>query len=124
MTSNPRTFTDTRIAYGPLLFISGQVPVADDGAVPPDIAGQTALVFAKIAGHLAAHDLDWNAVVKVTYFLRDIGDLQAFREAALAALPAARPTASLVEVSALIDPRFLIEIEAVADLGARGDARP
>jgi 2-iminobutanoate/2-iminopropanoate deaminase len=57
--------------------------------------------------------------VKLTYFLRDINDLQPFRDVMLAELPAPRPAASLVEVSNLIDPRFRIEIEGVADLGAR-----
>lgn len=117
VTSTPRTFTDTRTAHGPLLFISGQVPMADDGTVPADISGQTLLVLDKIKAHLAAHDLDWNAVVKVTYFLRDINDLQPFREVVLANVPEPRPAASLVEVSNLIDPRFRIEIEAIADLG-------
>lgn len=117
VTSNPRTYSDTRTATGPLLFISGQVPVADDGTVPGDIAAQTRLVLRKIEAHLAAQRLDWDAVVKVTYFLRDIGDLRSFREAVLAELPEPRPAASLVEVSNLIDPRFRIEIEAIADLG-------
>lgn len=119
VTSNQRTYTDTRTANGPLLFISGQVPTADDGGVPADITGQTLLVLGKIETLLAAHDLDWSAVVKVTYFLRDINDLQTFRGVLLAKLPTPRPAASLVEVSNLIDPRFRIEIEATADLGAK-----
>ncbi len=119
VTSTPRTYSDTRAANGPLLFISGQVPIADDGTVPEDITGQTLLVLGKIEAHLAAHHLDWSAVVKVTYFLRYIDDLQPFRDAVLAELPAPRPAASLVEVSNLIDPRFRIEIEAIADLGAK-----
>jgi 2-iminobutanoate/2-iminopropanoate deaminase len=119
VTSTPRTYTDTRTAHGPLLFISGQVPIADDGTVPVDITGQTLLVLGKIEAHLAAHDLDWGAVVKVTYFLRDINDLQPFRDVVLAKLPVPRPAASLVEVSNLIDPRFRIEIEGIADLSAK-----
>lgn len=119
VTSTQRTYTDTRTANGPLLFISGQVPTADDGAVPADITGQTLLVLDKIENLLAAHDLDWSAVVKVTYFLRDINDLQPFRGVLLAKVPTPRPAASLVEVSNLIDPRFRIEIEATADLGAK-----
>jgi 2-iminobutanoate/2-iminopropanoate deaminase len=119
VTPTPRVYSDTRTANGPLLFISGQVPIADDGTVPADIAGQTLLVVGKIEAHLAAHGLDWGAVVKLTYFLRDINDLQPFRDVMLAELPAPRPAASLVEVSNLIDPRFRIEIEGVADLGAR-----
>jgi enamine deaminase RidA (YjgF/YER057c/UK114 family) len=122
VTSTPRTYSDTRTAHGPLLFISGQVPIEDDGTVPPDITGQTLLVLDKIEAHLAAHGLDWSAVVKVTYFLRHIDDLQRFREAVLAKVPAPRPAASLVEVGNLIDPRFRIEIEAIADLSAKASS--
>ncbi|WP_344482418.1 RidA family protein [Glycomyces endophyticus] len=118
MTQTPRTYSDTRTASGPLLFISGQIPLREDGTVPEDVTEQTGLVLAKIAAHLDTHGLDWAAVVKVTYFLRDIGDLRPFREAVLAAVPEPRPAASLVEVSNLVDARFRIEIEAIADLGA------
>jgi 2-iminobutanoate/2-iminopropanoate deaminase len=119
MTSNPRTYSDTRIAHGPILFISGQVPIADDGGVPADITAQCNLVLDKIEANLASHGLDWSAAVKLTYFLCDIADLQPFREVMLARLPEPRPAASLVEVGNLIDPRFRIEIEAIADLAAR-----
>jgi 2-iminobutanoate/2-iminopropanoate deaminase len=47
VTPTPRVYSDTRTANGPLLFISGQVPIADDGTVPADIAGQTLLVVGR-----------------------------------------------------------------------------
>jgi enamine deaminase RidA (YjgF/YER057c/UK114 family) len=53
----------------------------------------------------------------MTYFLTDLADLDGVRAALDRVLPHPRPTASLVEVSALIDPLFRIEIEAVAFRG-------
>ena len=53
----------------------------------------------------------------MTYFLTDIGELEQVRAALDAVLPQPRPTASLVEVSGLVDPRFRIEIEAIAYRG-------
>jgi 2-iminobutanoate/2-iminopropanoate deaminase len=117
MTELPRTFSPARVARGPLLFVSGQVPMDVEGRVPEGIVDQTRLVLANIEGQLAAHDAGWDAVVKVTYFLRDLADLAPFREVLLSVLPQPRPAASLVEVSGLIDARFRVEIEAVAELG-------
>ena len=55
-----------------------------------------------------------SSVAKVTYFLTDIADLPDLRTAVDALLPFPRPVASLVEVSALIDAKFRIEVEAIA----------
>jgi 2-iminobutanoate/2-iminopropanoate deaminase len=113
----PATFSMTRVAKGPLLFVSGQTPALPDGSVPEGAAVQTRVVLDKIEALLAEHEAGWPAVVKVTYFLRDIADLGAVRKVLLDVLPEPRPAASLVEISALIDPRFVVEIEAIADLG-------
>ena len=70
-------------------------------------AGQTALD--------TASDL-----VKLTVFLRDMGHLATYREARnrffATVSPPAAPAVTLVEVSKLYGPDFLIEIEAVAAL--------
>jgi 2-iminobutanoate/2-iminopropanoate deaminase len=106
----------TRIARGPLLFISGQTPMAQDGTVPDGAEAQTRLVLDRVHELLAEHGVGWEAVVKVTYYLRNIDDLADVRTVLLDVLPEPRPAASLVEVSGLVDPRFLVEIEAVAEL--------
>ena len=71
------------------------------------VAGQTALG--------TASDL-----VKLTVFLRDMGHLPTYREARnrffATVSPPAAPAVTLVEVSKLYGPDFLIEIEAVAAL--------
>ncbi|CRK55106.1 Endoribonuclease L-PSP [Alloactinosynnema sp. L-07] len=110
-------YSMARIATGPTLFVAGQVPSTEDGSVPENAAAQTELVLSKIATILADHGIDWPAVVKLTYYLCDISDLTAVREVLRATLPHPRPTATLVEIGALIDPRFRVEIDAIADLG-------
>jgi 2-iminobutanoate/2-iminopropanoate deaminase len=102
---------------GPFVFVAGQTPQRDSDDVPDDAGAQTIVAVDKIAALLADRQLHLTDVVKVTYFLTDIGDLQQVREALDAVLPQPRPAASLVEVSALIDPRFRIEIEAIAYRG-------
>jgi enamine deaminase RidA (YjgF/YER057c/UK114 family) len=56
--------------------------------------------------------------VKLTVFLYDMGHLQIYREARnrffATVTPPAAPAVTLIEVSKLYGPDFLIEIEAVA----------
>lgn len=96
------------------MFISGQLPIDVDGTVPSDATAQTRLALDNIETRLAEHGLDWRAVVKVTYFLRDINDLEAVRTVLREVLPQPRPAASLVEVSNLVNPHCKLEIEAIA----------
>jgi 2-iminobutanoate/2-iminopropanoate deaminase len=112
-----RVFTNARVVHGPTLHISGQTPATPSGEVPDGAEAQTRVVLDKIAAVLAEHQLGWPAVAKVTYYLRDLADLATVRAVLLDVLPEPRPAATLVEISGLIDDRFLIEIDAVADLG-------
>jgi enamine deaminase RidA (YjgF/YER057c/UK114 family) len=99
---------------GGFVFVSGQTPQDEAGDVPEETEAQVGIAVAKIESLLAQLDLDLSHVVKMTYFLTDIADLAGVRSALDRALPQPRPAATLVAVSALIDPRFRIEIEAVA----------
>jgi len=104
-------------AAGPLLFVAGQTPQRPSGEVPSDVRGQVEVVLGKIAALLAEHDAGLRDLVRVTYYLTDIGDLPEVRAALDAVLPVPRPTATLVEVRGLVDPRFRIEIDAIAYRG-------
>ena len=99
------------------MFVSGQTPLLPDGTVPDGVAQQADVVVEKIGSALDAVGLTLGSIAKVTYFLTDIADLPDLRAALDAVLPHPRPAASLVEVSALIDPRCRIEIEAIAVRG-------
>jgi hypothetical protein len=57
---------------------------------------------------------DLQDIVKVTVFIRDIGLYDRIHEVRRRYFEKPYPASSMVEVSALIDPRLLIEIEAVA----------
>ncbi|MFL1376129.1 RidA family protein [Nocardiopsis protaetiae] len=115
-----KPYSDALIADGPLLFISGQVPVGPEGEVAGDIGGQTRQVLDNIEEILARHGADLTHLVRLTYYLRHISDLEEFRSALLSRLPDGhRPTATLVEVSGLIDPTYHVEIDGVACLPRR-----
>ena len=109
-----RPFEHVREASGPFLFVAGQVPLEDDGSVSEDAGRQAEVVLDRIAGLLEEHGCGLADVVKVTYFLTDLDDLEAVRAVIRARLAPPRPAASLVQVVGLVDPRFRVEVEAVA----------
>ena len=106
-----------RVAQGPTLYVSGQTPALPDGSVPAGAEAQTRVVLDKIAAILTEHGLSWSSVIKLTYYLCDIGDLGALRAVLSEVLPEPKPAATLAVVKGLVDNRFLVEIDAVADLG-------
>jgi enamine deaminase RidA (YjgF/YER057c/UK114 family) len=114
-------YSHAAIASGPLVFISGQVPVLPDGTVvpPEDVEGQVEAVFANLGRALDAAGASWSQVVKLTYFVVDIADLAVVRAVRDRHVdPAALPASTLVQVSALVNPAFRVEIDAVAVTGA------
>jgi enamine deaminase RidA (YjgF/YER057c/UK114 family) len=103
-----------------IIFIAGQTALDRDGALvgKNDFAAQADQVFQNL--HVALRSVGCTAsnLVKLTVFLRDMGHLQVYREARNrffgTVTPPAAPAVTLVEVSKLYGPDFLIEIEAVA----------
>ena len=100
-----------------IIFVSGQVPLDEEGELvgPGDVEAQTRQVFENLTRALDAADATWSSVLKLTYFLRDVGQIGAVRAVRNEYLDAERPPAStLVEVSGLFRDDVLIEIDAVA----------
>ncbi len=103
-----------------LIFIAGQTALDRDGALigKDDFATQASQVFRNLAAALEAVDCNASHLVKMTVFLRDIGNLGAYRECRnrffATVTPPAAPAVTLVEVSNLYGNDFLIEIEGIA----------
>jgi reactive intermediate/imine deaminase len=107
------------VLAGDTLYISGIVPVDEHGAVVgADAAAQARQVFALMGRVLAAAGGTPGDVAKVTVYLLDIDDRPRINPIREAFFGAARPASTLVEVSRLAVPGALLEIEAVAHLGA------
>jgi enamine deaminase RidA (YjgF/YER057c/UK114 family) len=99
------------------LYISGQVGVARDGSLPSDLVGQATNCWNNIRANLAAAGMEMGDLVKITVFLTRESDVAAYREARDRILKAPFPASTLVVVSRLVRPEWLIEIEAVAAKG-------
>jgi 2-iminobutanoate/2-iminopropanoate deaminase len=106
-------------ADGPMLFVSGVVPVDEHGCLVggDDIVQQAHAVFRNLGAVLAAGGATFADVVKVSVFLTDVDDRPLINPVRREAFGAARPASTLVEVSRLAIPGAKIEVEAVAVLG-------
>jgi len=97
-----------------LLYISGEVGVARDGSVPPDIKGQAELVWKHILAVLAEAGMGVENLVKLNHYLTKAENIPAYGEVRTRFLGAARPASTMVVVTRLVDPSWLVEVEAVA----------
>jgi enamine deaminase RidA (YjgF/YER057c/UK114 family) len=103
------------VAAGDYVFVAGCTSVADDEFVHDgDAQAQTAQAIANIAGALAEFGLRLADVVRTRMFVTDISRWQEYGRAHGAAFGEAMPATSMIGVAALVDPRMLVEVEAVA----------
>jgi enamine deaminase RidA (YjgF/YER057c/UK114 family) len=107
------------VAVGNTCWVSGTTDAARDGRSqhPGDVAGQARATFSIIerALHEAGFALD--DVVRIRMFVTDMSRSAEVFDVVNELFTSIRPAASMVEVSALIDPSLLIEIEADAQRG-------
>lgn len=99
---------------GRRLVISGQIGMAPDGSVPDTAGAQMDQALANIGTILAAHGMAAANLVKMTVFLLSTADIGDWRQRRDSLLQGHQPASTLLVVSALADPRFLVEIEAEA----------
>ncbi|SDS07240.1 RidA family protein [Bradyrhizobium canariense] len=108
------------VSAGRMIFIAGQTALDRDGHLvgKNDFTAQAAQVFSNLTVALEASGCTPANLVKLTVFLTDMNNLAGYREARnrfLASVaPPAAPAVTLVEVSKLYGPDFMIEIEAIA----------
>ena len=99
---------------GQTFYISGQIGMTPDGTVAVSFALQAKQCWRNIVAILAADGLAASDLVKVTTFLTDMANAQTYARLRAPFLQGARPASTLIAVSALAMPEWLIEVEAVA----------
>ncbi len=103
------------VATGPLVLVGGTTSVTVDGVVlgqgPYD---QTLEILRKIEHELGRAGASLADVVSTRVYVTDIARSEDVGRAHGEVFGAIRPLMTMVEVSGLIDPRMLVEIEAVA----------
>jgi len=101
---------------GRTIYVSGQVSLDAEGNVvgEGDIGLQTETVLEHVKTVVEEAGGGMTDIVKVTVFITEMGLYDEIHEVRRRYFEEPYPASSMVEVSALIDPRLLIEIEAVA----------
>ena len=96
------------------LHVSGQVGVEKDGTLAVGPEAQMARAFANIEEILKAAEMTKQHLVKITVFLTRTEDVALYRQARDQFLEGHRCASTLLVISALAHPDWLVEIEAVA----------
>jgi enamine deaminase RidA (YjgF/YER057c/UK114 family) len=103
------------VAAGDFIFVSGCTSVRDGELVHEgDAVAQAAQAIANVAAALARLGAGLGDVVRTRMFVTDISRWEEFGRAHGAAFGEAMPATSMIQIAALVDPRMLIEVEAVA----------
>ncbi len=97
-----------------VLFIAGQTGISPDGKTREGIKAQSEQVWTNISNILASAGMGMENLVKITSFVTDAKNAEAFREVRGRFLAGARPTATFLIVQGLASPDLLVEVEAIA----------
>ncbi|WP_241194245.1 RidA family protein, partial [Streptomyces sp. SID10115] len=109
------------IRFGDLVFTSGQAPVDEHGRTvgAGDFDAQVRRALANLSTVLTHAGSGLDRLVKLTVFVTDIAHQTAFAPLRTEFYGDPRPAESFVQVAALADPEWLIEIEAVGSVEER-----
>ena len=102
------------------MVVSGTAPIWPDGSCPADPGLQAERCLEIIVAALAELGAAPADVVRTRMYIVDPADAPAVGRAHRAALGEGRPAATMVVVAGLLDPRWRVEIEAEAVIGAPG----
>ena len=106
------------VCAGPFVMVGGTTSVGDGGCIigttPYD---QAVEIFSRLIHELGRGGASVQDVVSCRAYVTDISRADQIARAFGEVFADAQPIFTMVEVSALIDPRMLVEIEAVAYVG-------
>jgi enamine deaminase RidA (YjgF/YER057c/UK114 family) len=118
---SPRLTQVVEVQGARMIYLSGQTAADASYRVhATDVHAQANLVYDNIEIALHSVGADWSNVVKTTTYLTDAAHIAALREVRLARFKAlaAPPANTLLIVSRLAEPEFLVEIDVIAAVPA------
>ncbi len=102
------------VRVGNIVCVSGTVGVAPDGSVPSAAYGQAKVALETIRRALEELGGGLGNVVRTRMFVTDIGSFAEVARAHAESFGDIRPATTMVEVRRLVDPVYVVEIEADA----------
>ncbi len=116
----PRIGISRAVRVDDRVLVSGTAPIWPDGSCDPDAGAQARRCFEIIVTALQELGATAGDVVRTRMFITDPADGDAVGAAHAEVFGEARPAATMVAVSAFLDPRWKVEIEAEALVGSAG----
>lgn len=105
------------VRVGSTVWVSGTAPILPGDADPPEGAYEQAVICLEIIGRaLVEAGASLDDVVRTRIYLTRASDIEAVGRAHAEAFATARPATTGI-VTELLDPRWLVEIEAEAVVG-------
>jgi enamine deaminase RidA (YjgF/YER057c/UK114 family) len=107
------------VRCGDFVLVAGTTAISEDGVVlsPGDAGGQVHAIVDAIERALASAGARLDQVAQTRMFVTDISRAEEIGRAHGERFGAHPPVATMVQVAALVDPRMLVEIEALAYVG-------
>ena len=102
------------VRVGNVVEVAGTTAQDGDTVTGADAYDQTKRALGKIGTALQEAGASFENVIRTRIYVTDITQWEAVGRAHGEVFGAIRPASTMVEVSALIDPRLLVEIEATA----------
>jgi 2-iminobutanoate/2-iminopropanoate deaminase len=111
----PGSFSQCLVA-GDTIFISGQVARTEDGRIDGEgsMLAQATIVLGKVKALVEAAGGTMADIAKMTVFVTDISKRAEIGEARRKFFTGDFPCSTLVQISSLVEPGLMIEIEAIA----------
>ena len=111
------------VRVGPFIAVTGTTALDGEGSLigEGDAGAQARQCLRNIEAALGRLGARLGDVVRTRIYVTDIGRWEAVGRAHGEVFGAVRPATTMVQVSALIDPRMLVEIEADAIVAGEGD---
>jgi|ERR1700740_2209345 2-iminobutanoate/2-iminopropanoate deaminase len=97
-----------------LVFTAGQLGISHDESIPVDSEAQADICFANIAAILAEDGMTMANIVRLSVYVTAREHMQGYRRSRDRQFPETPPTTTLIMVSGLARPEFVVEIEAIA----------
>jgi enamine deaminase RidA (YjgF/YER057c/UK114 family) len=120
---HPARYSHAVVATGKLAFVAGQVALDAEGELvgEGDVAVQAAQALRNLQTVLGELGADWTHVAKLNWYLADVTQIQAIRDALEEFLrpvlgERTNPASTLVQAAALFRPDVLVEVDAVVAL--------